>query len=154
MAPQASPRTIVLLTVATISTGLLLWHFSRSKKKQESSAQKKSDGESTGKPGFSTPVTSPAKKAAVLDADPTPRRTNSASRSADDATAATVPTIDDLEKVIHAEIEQLDKKGKEFFKDKKVRQDITRSLDGLSNRSISFCLLLPPLCMTIVNCSL
>lgn len=134
MAPQASQRTIVLITVATISTGLLLWHFSRSKKKQESSTQKKSDVESAGKSGFSTPVTSPAKKAALLDADPTPRRTNSATRSADDATAATVPTIDDHEKVVHAEIEQLDKKGKEFFKDKKVRQDITRSLPRFSNR--------------------
>jgi hypothetical protein len=140
MAPQASQRTIVLLAVATVSTGLLVWHFTRSRKKQESFTRKKSHGDSTGKPGFSTPVTSPAKKAAVLDADPTPRRTNSASRTADDATAATVPTIDDLEKVIHAEIEQLDKKGKEFFKDKKVRQDtgITWSLDGGISDRLNF----------------
>lgn len=84
-------RVIIIGATALISLGILTWYLIQRKKEEDSSGGQEGD----------TPTKKP--------------------RSAPDSgTVGTVASTTD-EKGIHSEIEELDKKGKEFFKQKEVR---------------------------------
>jgi hypothetical protein len=115
MASTKATRTqlvIVAGLASAASISLLLYYLSKQRKlteKQKSVTSQSSEPLSTAK----------SKSAEGKGGDKTPVRTNASSSASTVETVSEDKDVD--EKSLHLRIEELDKKGKAFFKEKKVR---------------------------------
>jgi hypothetical protein len=98
-------KAAVLAATALISIAILAWYLRKIKKEEKLDGESSSDSSSKNKPRSGPPEDSGTV-----------------------GTAASTTATD--EKVIHAEIEELDKKGKAFFKEKEVSIYVALLLHG------------------------
>jgi hypothetical protein len=182
---------VAVAATAVVSITLLAWHLSTLKQKSLSKQKQHDDEENdddvddisttkgrtlTPKKGSKSSSVTVNSKGIEIDTDPTPRRTNLtgsttsigtgiSSNNSTATTAASSTTISADEKLIHTKIEDLDKLGKAYFKDKKVNRQkkkqqifslfgiIKGSFRGICWISLSFSFVLLYLCSVLFLCN-